>query len=56
MEPQFSLPQSQEPITCPCGEPDQSSPRTPILLFIEFWRRMVEKGRGIDPLLEAKRC
>jgi len=27
MEPECSLPRSQEPATCPCTELDQSSPR-----------------------------
>ena len=29
MEPPSSLPYSQGPATCPCPEPDQSSPRSP---------------------------
>ena len=29
MEPEGSLPHSQQPATCPCPEPDPSSPRTP---------------------------
>ena len=33
MEPEGSLPHSQEPATCPCPEPDQSILRPPTNLF-----------------------
>ena len=32
MQPEGSLPHSKQPATCPCSEPDQSSPQsTPLL-------------------------
>jgi hypothetical protein len=36
MEPESSWPCSEEPATCPCPEPDQSSPCYPILFPIYF--------------------
>jgi hypothetical protein len=36
MEPEGSLPHSQEPATYPYPEPDQSSPRTPNRMGLDF--------------------
>jgi hypothetical protein len=36
MEPGGSLPHSQEPATCPCPEPAQSSPCPPTLHALDF--------------------
>jgi len=33
MEPEFSLPLSQQPATCPYPEPDQSGPRSRTLFL-----------------------
>lgn len=36
MQPKVSFPRSENPITCPYPEPNQPSPRTPIVFKIRF--------------------
>jgi hypothetical protein len=47
MKPVSSPPHSQEPATCPYSEPDQSSPRPPVLLL---------KNSSLNISVEAEVC
>ena len=54
MEPEVSLPRSQQPATCPCPEQDQSSPHPLLPLFkvhfILSYHLQLGLPRGILPL------
>jgi len=50
MEPEGSLPQTQEPATCPYAQPDQSSPYPHIPLLGDPWHEESSSFGGVDIL------